>query len=149
MDQIFPILGHWVWWVAAGVLLILELMAPGVFFIWLAIAAAVTGLVDVVFDLSWQFELLLFAVASAVSVYGGRGLVKRESQADVEHPHLNRRNLGYVGRSFTLEEAIVDGRGKLNIEGTLWEIAGPDLPAGKRVKVTGTDGMKLVVEAAN
>jgi membrane protein implicated in regulation of membrane protease activity len=148
MDQIVPILGHWVWWVIAGILLILELMAPGVFFIWLAIAAAVTGLVDLVFNLSWQSELLLFAAASAVSVYAGRAMIRRESAADADHPHLNRRNQGYVGRSYVLEEAIVNGRGKLTIEGTLWEITGPDSPIGTRVKVTGTDGMKLVVEAA-
>ncbi len=61
MDQLFPFLGHWAWWVAAGVLLIIELVAPGVFFIWLGIAAALTGLADALFDLPWQAEALLFA----------------------------------------------------------------------------------------
>ena len=54
--------------------------------------------------------------------------------------------MGYVGRSFTLKEPIVDGRGKLAIEDTVWEIEGPDLAAGTRVKVTAVSGMSLIVE---
>ena len=32
MGDFVPLLGNWIWWVVAGVLLFLELMAPGVFF---------------------------------------------------------------------------------------------------------------------
>ena len=57
-----------------------------------------------------------------------------------DNPYLNRRQMGYVGRSFTLKEPIVDGRGKLTIEDTVWEIEGPDLAPGTRVKVTAGRG---------
>ena len=52
MEQFVPVLGQWLWWIVAGVLLILELTAPGVFFIWLAIAAALTGVADLMLGLS-------------------------------------------------------------------------------------------------
>ncbi len=148
MDQFFPYLGQWVWWVAAGVLLLIELVAPGVFFIWLAAAAAITGIADALFDLSWQAELLVFAAFSVVAVVAGRKVYRGPTAEPEDNPHLNRRQLNYVGRSFTLKEPIVDGRGKLAIEDTIWEVQGPDLSAGTRVKVTAVSGMSLVVAPA-
>lgn len=148
MDTLFMVLGHWVWWVLVGLLLIFELMLPGVFFIWLAIAAAGVALIDGIFDLGWQYELLLFAVLSLVSVFVGRAMLKRRKADDSDSPHLNRRMDGYVGKRFTLEEPISDGRGRITIEGTVWEVTGPDTPKGAHVKVTGIDGLRLVVQPA-
>jgi membrane protein implicated in regulation of membrane protease activity len=147
MDQLFPYLGQWVWWVAAGVLLLLELLAPGVFFIWLAIAAVVTGVADMALHLSWQAEALLFAAISILSVFAGRALLKRHGGGLTDQPFLNKRTQGFVGQVFTLKEPIRDGRGKLTIDDTVWDVTGPDMPAGARAKVTGTDGLRLMVEA--
>lgn len=146
MDQLFPFLGHWAWWVAAGVLLLLELLSPGVFFIWLGIAAALTGLLDSIVDLPWEAEFLLFAALSVVAVLIGRRFYRGPAAEPEDNPFLNRRQLGYVGRRFTLQTPIVDGRGKLAIEGTIWEIEGSDAPAGSHVKVTAVHGMRLKVK---
>jgi len=146
MEQLVPVLGLWVWFVAAGVLLLLELMLPGVFFIWLAIAAALTGIADIVHDVSWQGELLMFALLSVVAVILGRRVYKGRAMEPKDNPHLNRRQLGYIGRSFTLAQPIVNGRGRLTIEDTVWEVEGADIPAGTRVKVTAVNDMTLVVE---
>jgi len=148
MDELIPVLGAWFWWVAAGVLLLLELFAPGVFFIWLAIAAAVTSLLDLAFGFSWQGELLVFAAASIVAVFAGKAVMKRRTAHRGDHQYLNRRQQGYVGRSYVLQAPISGGRGKLTIEDTVWEIEGPDLPTGARVSVTGVDGVTLKVVAA-
>jgi inner membrane protein len=59
---------------------------------------------------------------------------------------LNRRAESYVRRMFTLDGAIVDGRGRVRVDDTVWLVAGPDLPAGARVRVTGTDNTLLLVE---
>jgi hypothetical protein len=146
MEQVFPLLGQWVWFVAAGVFLLFELMLPGVFFMWLAIAAVLTGLADYLFGLPWQAELLLFAFLSAVALFTGRRFYKGPGMEPEDNPYLNRRQMGYIGRTFTLREPIVDGRGKLAIEDTVWEIEGPDLAAGARVKVTAVRAMSLIVE---
>jgi inner membrane protein len=97
-------------------------------------------------DLPWQAELLLFAVLSAVAVYSGKRFYKGPGMEPADNPYLNRRQMGYVGRTFTLKEPIIDGRGRLTIEDTVWEIEGPDLSAGTRVKVTAVSGMSLIVE---
>jgi hypothetical protein len=146
VEQIFPVLGQWAWFVAAAILLLFELVSPGVFFMWLAIAAVLTGIVDIMFDLPWQAELLLFAALSAVAVFGGRRFYKGPGMEPADNPYLNRRQMGYVGRTFTLKEPVVDGRGRLTIEDTVWEIEGPDIPSGTRIKVTAVRGMSLIVE---
>jgi membrane protein implicated in regulation of membrane protease activity len=146
MEEIFPILGQWTWFVGAAILLILELVSPGVFFMWLAIAAALTGIADLVFGLPWQAELLLFAALSVVAVFSGRRFYKGPGMEPADNPYLNRRQMGYVGRTFTLREPVVDGRGRLTIEDTVWEIEGTDLPAGTRVKIIAVSGMSLIVE---
>lgn len=144
MEDFVPVLGVWFWWVVAGLLLILELMAPGIFLIWLGIAAAITALVDLLVPMTWRGELLVFAAAAAISVFTGRALMARRG-ASWDHPFLNRRHHGYVGTRHVLQEAIVNGHGRLAIEGTIWEVRGPDVPAGTAVKVTGIDGLKLIV----
>ena len=43
---------------------------------------------------------------------------------------------------------IVNGEGKLDIEGTRWDVLGPDLSKGATVRVTAVEGMKLRVAEA-
>lgn len=75
-------------------------------------------------------------------------VIRRTRQASGERPDLGKRQWSYVGRSFVLDEPIRDGRGKLLIDGSVWDVLGPDAPAGARVKVTGTSGFSLRVAVA-
>ena len=146
MDEFVPVLGQWTWLVVAGVLLFLELMAPGVFFIWLAIAAALVGGLDLWLDLAWQAEFLLFAALAVFSVFCGRMLLKSRQGHDSDAPHLNQRMRGYVGQVLVLHEPIKAGQGKITIDDTIWDVLGPDAPEGTRVKVSGVEGLRLMVE---
>jgi membrane protein implicated in regulation of membrane protease activity len=47
-----------------------------------------------------------------------------------------------------LEKPIIDGSGTVRIDDTIWRVAGPDAPAGSRVKVVHADGASLTVAAA-
>lgn len=143
MQQFFPFLGGWTWWIIAGLLLLMELVLPGVFFIWLAAAGVVIGVLDIFLDLSWQIEIALFAVLSVVFVYFVR---PRFALPGGEPNNLNQRMYGYVGRSYALDEAIVNGRGKIRIDDTLWVVTGADRPKGEWVKVKAVDGASLAVE---
>jgi membrane protein implicated in regulation of membrane protease activity len=146
MRELFPYFGPWVWWIIGGVLLLLELALPGVFFIWLAAAAAVLGIAGFIFTIAWQYEIALFAVLSVVFllVLRPRFMGRLEK---TDRPNLGRRMYDYVGRRYVLQEPIVDGRGKLRIEDTTWEVVGPDRAKGEWIKVTGIEGLRLRVEA--
>jgi membrane protein implicated in regulation of membrane protease activity len=47
-----------------------------------------------------------------------------------------------------LADPIVEGRGRVRIDDTVWQVHGPDAPAGSRIVVTGADGSILRVEPA-
>jgi hypothetical protein len=148
MQELFPLVGIWFWWIVAGVLLLLELVTPGVFAMWLALAAASVGITDYFFDLNWQLELLVFAGFSLVYVYLARPWYSKANSQNSDQPNLNQRIYAFVGKSFVLSEPIVNGQGKLDIEGTRWDVLGPNLAKGAMVKVTAVEGMKLRVTEA-
>ncbi len=137
---------HWLW-VAAGVLLCAgEMLAPGVFLLFIGLAAIVTGLVLTIVPLSFVWSLLLFGALAVVAVYLGlRFYGSRETASD--QPFLNRRADALVGREFPLADAIRNGEGAIRVSDTRWRVRGPDMPAGTRVRVTGIeDATSLRVE---
>ena len=137
---------YWHWWVLGIALIILELFAPGAFFMWLGIAAGIVGVVLwLIPDMSWQSQWIVFAVISVVSIIAWR-MVAKNKPAESDHPTLNRRGQQYVGRSFTLTEPVKDGIGKIKVDDSMWKITGIDCPAGTKVKVTEADGALLKVE---
>jgi inner membrane protein len=143
MSEMLAMSGGWFWFIVAGLLLIGELLSPGVFLIWLAGAAALTGVVDRFVVLSWQSEVALFAVLAVALVFASWNWVKAQRSTQSDQPHLNQRHGAYVGRVFVLDRAIINGSGKLRIEDAIWDVDGPDLPVGARVKVTGVNGLRL------
>jgi inner membrane protein len=137
-------IGIWNWFIAGGLLLILEILAPGVFMLWLGLAAILVGLISLAIDWSWQAQFVAFAAFSVAAIPLWRRLAGRV-EAPTDQPFLNRRADAFIGRIFTLEKPIVDGTGTMAIGDTVWRITGADIPAGSRVKVTGVDGTALQV----
>jgi membrane protein implicated in regulation of membrane protease activity len=148
MTEMFSSLGTWNWLIFGFVLMALELMAPGVFLFWLGLAALLVGLVSFVLHPSWQTQLLMFAGFAAAAVPVWRRLARGNSAASASNPFLNKRADALVGRVFTLERPIIDGSGTVRIDDTIWRVAGPDAPAGSRVRIVQADGANLTVAAA-
>lgn len=140
-------LGPWAWLIAAAILFVLELISPGIFFMWFGVAAAVTGLIVFRYDLDWQWQLVSFAVLSLVTVLFANKYLRR-NPLESDRPLLNERAVQLIGQSFDLLDPIVNGRGSVKIGDTIWRVEGPDLPKGVRIKVTGADGTLLKVEPA-
>ena len=141
-------LGPWSWIILGLVLMGLELLAPGVFLLWLGLAAMLTGVIDGAFDLSWQTAALVFAILSVGAVLVGRAVSRHRDEEDGGRPPLNRRGASLVGHVFTLDSPIVGGSGRIRVDDSSWRIVGPDAPAGASVRVVRVEGATLVVEAA-
>ena len=139
--------GPWTWLVIGIVLLGVELIAPGVFMLWLGLAAILVGVVSFAIDWTWQSQIIAFVVFSLAAVPLWRR-VSRTQKGTVADAFLNRRSDAFVGRVFTLEKPIVDGAGTVRIDDSVWRVTGPDAPAGSRVKVVSSDGGLLTVESA-
>ncbi len=146
MDYILGYFGPWAWFIIAVALFLLELSAPGVFFIWLGIAAIATGLLDLVIPMSWQVEIAVFTALSIVFLVVGRPIVMKRINQETDQPNLNARNQNFVGRRYKLSEPVKGGRGTLTIDDTLWRIRGDDCPVDSWVTITAVDGMELMIE---
>ena len=137
---------YWHWFVLGVVLVILEVLSPGAFFLWLAISAGIVGVLLLVYPgMTWEYQILVFALFSVVSIAVWRMYLKRHP-IETDQPTLNRRGEQYVGRSFNLEHPVVNGQGKIKVDDSTWKIEGPDCESGTRVRITGVAGVVLRFE---
>ena len=65
-----------------------------------------------------------------------------------DKPLLNQRANQLIGHVTPLDQAIVNGRGRVQIADAFWVVEGPDLPAAATVRVVAVDGMTLKVQEA-
>lgn len=140
---------YWAWLVIGLAMLLLELLIPFTFFLWLGVSALCTALVSYLLPtLNWQSQGLIFSGLAVLGIWlSRRYLVHRQTKTEL--PHLNRRAQQYIGREFTLTETIENGYGKISVDDTIWQVTGPALPKGAHVKVVGCEGAVLKVEAVN
>ncbi|WP_262028629.1 NfeD family protein [Microvirga sp. Mcv34] len=139
-------LGAWAWIILGVVLIGIELLAPGSFFLWLGLAAIATGMLDALLGLSWQAAGLLFALLSVGTVILGRYVTRSKKQPEAEAAPLNQRGQALVGRVFTLETPIKDGEGRIRVDDSSWRVTGADRFAGAKVRVVRIEGSTLVVD---
>ena len=137
-------LGSWNWFILAALLLLIEILAPGMFMLWLGLSAILVGIISSAVVWSWQAQLIAFAVFAIAAVPAWRHFA-RKVEKPAESPFLNRRAEGYVGREFTLDKPIVGGVGTIRIDDTVWRVTGPDVPAGSRVRIARAEGAALMV----
>ncbi len=146
MEILINIDNWWIWWSLALLLVILEIFSPGAFFIWLGIAAAVTGIINMLFPTwGWQYHVLLFALLTLVSMIVWHKYSLRHP-LKTDEPLLNQRSAQYIGRTFTLKEGIQDGQGRIHVDDSYWKIHGADCTPGSKVKVVDAKGVILYVE---
>ncbi|MBW8369199.1 MAG: NfeD family protein [Arenimonas sp.] len=134
-----------VWGGLALLLIAAETLAPGVFMLWLGLAAAVVFVLLLVFpDLPPIGQAIAFVSLgfAAIAIYM-RFFRNKERPSD--QPLLNRRGEQLVGQVYVLDQAIVDGRGRVKIGDAFWTVEGEDLPQGARVRVVSAHNMSLQV----
>lgn len=136
---------EWLWLLAALLLALAELLAPGVFLIFLAIAAALVGLITLATDLDLPFQLALFPLLTLGTVYLGRRWYHRHS-VETSDPLLNDRLARHVGETVLVVAAIENGQGRVRLGDSIWPARGPDAPEGARVRITGAQGTSVTVE---
>ncbi|MDV3456409.1 NfeD family protein [Sphingomonas sp. HF-S4] len=145
MDQLLATPGL-AWLILAAVLAITELLVPGIFLVFVAAGAAVTGVVTLIMpEFALLFQVAVFIVATSAAVGIGRRWYV-DNPVPSADPLLNDRVARLIGEVVTVVEPIEAGKGKVRVGDGEWLACGPDAPAGARVRITGAVGTSLNVE---
>ncbi|MGF1550050.1 MAG: NfeD family protein [Sphingomonadaceae bacterium] len=134
----------WWWLIGALLLAILELFVPGVFLVWIAAAAALTGVVALT-GVPITVQFALFALFSLLCVYFGKRVYDRNPVASAD-PFLNDRAARLVGETVLVIDPIEHGRGRVKVGDSVWPARGPDMATGVAARVVAVEQGCLVVE---
>ncbi|MDR3073362.1 MAG: NfeD family protein [Deltaproteobacteria bacterium] len=138
----------WHWCTAGLVLIALEILAPGVFLLWIGLGALATGLVAALSGIGdAQIQCLIFIPLVFASLFLGRRFIRKAASGDDNT--LNRRTAACIGRTAEVVEPIAGGRGRIRLGDTVWTARGEDCPRGTAVVVTGGEGTELFVRRAD
>jgi inner membrane protein len=135
-------MSDWIVWLVVGlVLLTLEILAPGVFLMWLGLAALGTGLATLSAGIGFELQVVIFGVLTAISLTVGLRLRRQPTR-------LNTQQSGLAGRAATA--LIFHGReGRVRLGDSDWAARVPtDVPQpdpGARLRVESVDGTVLIV----
>jgi len=132
----------WIIWMVAGLALLgAEMLLPGVFLMWLGLAACGTGLMVLATHCRFELQVVSFAALAAISLAIGLRLRK--------HPtRLNTQQAGLAGRS-AVALTFRGREGRVRVGDSDWaarvppDVAPPE--AGVRLRVEGVDGTVLIV----
>src|SRR4029453_14903412 len=104
----------WIWAIAGILLLMAEIVAPGFFLIFVGIAAVLTGLFTLLFDLGLAPQLILFAVYALLAVMIGKRWYGEPRGKDERHA-INDPANRLKGRTVIVVADVDDhgGRGRV------------------------------------
>jgi len=145
MDWASTVEPHWAWLALGLALAAAEMAIPGVFLIWMAGAAIITGLLAWLLPIGVPMQILIFAVLAIVAVYSGRRYLRSHPIVEVD-PRMNQRGARAVGETVVVTQAIDGGSGRVKLGDSEWIAKGPDAAPGTRMRVSGADGAVLMVE---
>jgi inner membrane protein len=137
----------WMWVLIALALFGVEAIMPGVYALWFALAALVVGVAMFALGVTLPFwlQMVTFVGLAVAAVLVTKLLDRGTRQASDGHD-LNDRGQQVVGRTVTVDDAIANGRGRVRVGDTTWQVTGPDCASGSTVKIIASDGLVLRVE---
>ncbi len=145
MDWLSSLDPHWSWFAIGLVLAAAEMAIPGVFLIWLAGAALITGMLTWVVPISLPVQIVIFSVLSIASVFTGKRYL-RDNPIAAADPLMNDRGARLIGEVVVVTHAIDSGTGRVKQGDSEWLVKGPDAEPGTKMRVSGHDGAVLIVE---
>jgi len=139
------------WFLTGVVLLLLELSMPSFVLFFFALGAWVTAGAAWLYDVSLNTQILIFIVASLVSLLVLRRFVKKAfgggkiGDARVDH------SLAEIGTKVVVVADIVPpSEGKIKYSGTTWRArASEKIEAGEVAEIVEQDGLLMTVKRAS
>ena len=148
MIEIFSSFDVWSWRSLGVILMLLELIVPGVFLFWVGLGSALTALVALLTDWTISDQLICFSFLSIISLFFGLFVYKKifASDSQKQTADINDINLDFIGKTYTVSDAITEGQGKVKVGDTVWIAeCQTDVAKGQKVVVEKVNGTVLLV----
>ena len=149
MEIDFSLFTDEVIWFLIGVgLLLLELVVPGLIFVFFGIGAWLTAAILLAVDLSLNMQLLIFSITSIGSLLSLRHSI-RKRYMDISITGKNETiDNGFIGSQAVSLTSIEPGKdGKVEFNGSQWEACSEiSIEPRMSVKIIGMKSIKLIVE---
>ncbi len=137
---------QWHWWVLALIFVCCIAVFEHTIHIWLTLSTTVVGVLvwlDPQTPNKFQFLLFGFITLTGMVISSFFSGNRKDSQ---ETPIKGRefaehQETDIIGRVFTLEEPIVNGKGKLHYNSQKWQLRGKDAETGSKIRVVSIDGI--------
>ena len=132
------------WLTIAIVTLLLDIITSSFLFVWFTIGG-MAALIAKTLNYSVQTQSVVFVSVSVVFMAVGYPLVKKTIKKTV--PRTATMEEGYIGRVIIVDEDVVE-KAMVKIDGIYWTIKnqGTLIKKGDKVKITGIEGNKMLVE---
>lgn len=145
MDNLIGENPEYLWLTLAAALALAEIFVPGVFLIWVAAAAAVTGIASFFIDLTFAGQLTLFGLLTIAAVLLGRrwyltNVVKSQD------PLLNNKAARLIGTTVTVLEPVNATSGRVKVGDSVWPGRGPAMAIGDTARIVDVANGVLVLE---
>ena len=146
LDLLFNSLLWWHWIVFGLLLLTMEMFTGTFMMLGLGFAAILVGMIDVIYPLSLQSELLSWMVLSLLSIAIWFKYMKDNTKESVGQSNYSLETLGIVE-----EEVIINGRGLVRFDtpvlgNTTWSAtAKENLEKGTRIQIIEVKGQLIEV----
>ncbi|QKG72270.1 NfeD family protein [Erythrobacter mangrovi] len=142
MDGVEP---YWIWLLVGLVLAGLEMVVPGVYLIWLALAAFVVAGMTFISAPALAMQVIAFVSLALIFAFSAKRWLG-ERPIISSDPLLNNRVGRLIGETAVVTAAIEGGSGRVRVGDSEWIARGPDVAAGERVRIAGSKGSELLVE---
>lgn len=147
MQWIFA--SYWYWFSLAAALLLLEILIPGIFLLWLGLGAIGVGVLLLLFpnaELAWQLAMLISSMSLSVLA----GLKWQRKIISQQPATLNLGLEGYLGRSAIVIQDFNQGRGRIRLDDSSFPAKAIDFDAkaGQQVVISTIEENIFVVSLA-
>lgn len=134
-------------WVSVGfALMILELIIPGIFIVFLGMAAVLTGLVLFIFDMRFLYQIYFWAFSSGVIIFfGGRAMEKIFPSDKVVSEKTEEPFTGKIVK--VTQKITPDVPGRVSYQGTEWtaKSIGSEIEVGRFARIYDKENMTFIV----
>lgn len=142
---------HIFWLSLGGLLLAAEMLGGNGYLLWSGVAGVITGLLTWALPVSWEWQAVIFCILTLLAAWlWSKWLARQVKEQKPADSQLNQRGQQLVGQRFTLDNALVNGRGQVRVGDSAWPvIADDDFPAGSKVEVIAVEGITLRVRLSD